>query len=404
MTTQTNPSSPFQDNKKSQPVPAMEFSIRTMQDDLDDLQKNGIPAVEKNVATEAMKIAEEPMATATPPAKPEELFSQAENPFDKKPSPAPAAIERVMPQQEESFSAPFAQKEEKLVEVPMPKKESSSSNATTQKIVFAFIILLVFSIAGLGLYYFLMTRTPEQVPVPEPVSTVEEPVAVQQPTTEQEPVIIAPEEKYSPSKPNYLVLDLARIGADDIKKSLTETALELETATSRMPYEFIIVDANNNPIAFPIFATAAKLNFSPTLLSSLDKEFSLFIYNDTGKSRLGISVDILKESTLTTELKKQEKTLVSDISTLFLNSVPEIKSGAFNTTTYNNTLIHYLNVNQQKDLSVDYAIVNSKLLVSTSKNIQEALVDQMPKKETTAAETQEASNTTGQIIETESVL
>jgi hypothetical protein len=147
------------------------------------------------------------------------------------------------------------------------------------------------------------------------------------------------------------------------------------------------VDSNNNPIAFPIFATAAKLNLAPTLLSSLGEDFSLFIYNDNNNIRIGLSIAISKSNILAAELQKQEKTFVTDASFLFLDAKPETLTGIFTTTDYKNTTVHYLNVNPQKNLSIDYAIIGSQIMLATSKNTGRAILDKLFKGITNTATT-----------------
>ena len=170
---------------------------------------------------------------------------------------------------------------------------------------------------------------------------------------------------------------------------------DLKITTATAPYEFIVVDNNNNPIAFPIFATAAKLNLSPDLLSSLGENFSLFIYNDNGNERLGFSADIAKAAIFNTEIQKQEKTLPNDISLLFLDSTPTIPTAAlFKDGSYGSFKTRYLNLNDQQTLSVDYVITNNKFVLGTSKGTEHAMLDKISQQSADATpQVQAVSNT-----------
>ena len=348
MTTQT---SPFQEtidaDKATETLP--EFSFQTMQDDLLSIQN-------KSVIKE-----EAPAPKTTPPP------SSTPKPFD----PATISSSKIS-----SFSNQ-TQPKKNITEIPTSalKNDHPETKSAKYKILLSLIIVLTIGVIGTGAYYFLTSRAPKQVAAQPAIET---PTAI---LPAEDPVVIAaPVEKYSINKPNYLVIDPATSSDIEIKATISSVADELKNLSSQSPYEFIIVDANNNPVAFPIFATAAKLNLSPIILTSLGENFSLFVYNDNGNTRLGFSVATSKTPTVVSELQKQEKTLVTDLSFLFINAIPEIKNGSFNTSVYNGSIIRYFNVNQQKDLSIDYAVKDSQLIIASSKNTERAILDKLSTK------------------------
>lgn len=401
MTTTINPSSPFKNENVAEKNTAADFSIHTMKDDLASLQQGGvlISADQSVSTTETMKTDPIPAPSnnsIVEPIQPREL-PKTDNPFTQKAQDAKPVATPF------TNSAPFdtsVEKNEKpLTEIPVLEKKQSTTTGVAYKVVSSFAVVLVLTIVALGGYYFWMTNNEQKESAPQEVAT-ETPII--EPAVEDVPVVIAPVEKYSLSTPNYLVVDLATQDADEIKQTITATATELKSQSKPGLYEFTLVDKNNNPVAFPIFATASKINFSPALLSSLDKNFSLFVYNDTKEVRLGIAIKILKNASLVSELKKQEKTLSKDLSLLFLDNNMENKVGTFNVTTYNNTTMHYLNdTDTNKNLSIDYAIVSSQLVIGTSKETGRSLVDRLlktvivPEDETAtiAIPTDEASGT-----------
>lgn len=365
MTTSSTISSPFQDNAQQQPNENhQEFSFQTMQDDLLSLQKNG--TIEDNRQPEAITI-EKIAPAVTTPKQPIKISSEK-------------ITSNINPFLDQTALPKKTANETKIVEIATSTAAPQSSGAV-YKILMTLVVFLIIGIAGLGGYYFWTTQNSQEAPaVQQPAVEEPAPTPEQAPAQIEAPIVIAPPvEKYSTTKPNYLTLDLANLSAEEIKKNILTVTDEIRAKNSGVVYEFTIVDSNNNPIAFPIFATAAKLNLAPTLLSSLGEDFSFFIFNDNNNIRTGLSVTILKNNTLIAELQKQEKTFVADASFLFLDAKPEILTGAFTTTEYNKAIIHYLNINSQKNLSIDYAIIDSQFIIATSKNISRALVDKLLK-------------------------
>jgi hypothetical protein len=352
MVNQIDSPSPFSSGASSnQRIPAdtENFSIHTMQEDLLNLQKKA----EQPGASAEINI---PSATQPNPFPATQMSQLSQD--NLSPEKTPPFIEHVSGSEE-------------IMEVPVPEKDP---NYTFYKIILITVVVLVVAIIGLGGYYFWITRTPKQAPI------VQAPVETEQPA---ETPAQTPAEKYSAEKPNYLSLDLASLSPEEIRASVVSVAEELKTANlARTPYEFIVTDANNNPVAFPIFTLATKLNLAPAVLSNLGENFSLFLYNDAGNMRLSLAIDVNNKNILTAEMTKQEKTFITDAAFLFLNAKPEIATGAFQDNNTNpDALIRFINVNVQKNLSIDYSIINSQLIIATSKNTMGAVLDKIVLKE-----------------------
>lgn len=316
-----------------------------------------------------------PVSSGTLPAKsaiPTPSISpfSAEKPTPK-PSPQKPPIEQIQKTGSPLLSQSASQvKPKDIVELEIDEKAPSRLKFY---IVALFIILAAFA-AGLAGYYYWAGKDEEAL------------APIQETNTEPEdvPIIIAPPaEKYSQDKPNYLVLDLSKLSAEDIKSTIIGTAKELEDKAPLAPYEYIVVDINNNPVAFPIFATAAKLNLSPNLLENMGEDFSLFLYNDVENIRLAISAKMVDRNMVEFELHNQELTFIKDADFMFLGNPPKVTSGKFNDSTYNNIPIRYINVDEEKTLSIDYAMVENDLVIATSKNTIRAVLDKISSKTTT---------------------
>ena len=396
---------------------ADEFSIRTMQDDLLDLEKKSEPikpvapaeVSRKIIPTQipvaapapAQRLALTPVTQSIPISNPAPRPMPAPTPTSPRPVSAPTPTPRpvsysapaprpvqipkntaVEPKNvPEKTSYPFMQQtntlnKKGLVEVSLPEKKTDPVN--TRKFALIAIVALLVIVIIWGGYYFIFRSSSKQVAVIEPEVT--QPVEIQQ-EEESAPVIEVATEKYSSEKPNYLPLDITTISSEDIQKTITSVAEELKAMPidNQLHYEFVIVDANNNPIAFPIFATAAKFNLSPAVLKNLGENFSFFLYNDNGNERLSVVVTIKDKGLLVTALQNQEKTFINDASFLFLNEKPEKTTGSLQNSTYKSATIRFFNLNNQLTLSIDYTTVNTDLIIATSKDTMRAIIDFLPK-------------------------
>jgi hypothetical protein len=391
MTTQTETSSPFENNKSTNTSAVSEqFTFRTMQDDLLSPQKAPIvstatvtptPTAINNPLPSTISIPKEQpsvdiqpkQAMPSPTAVQENFTPIQSNPFFDQMNSQPQTLD-IINNVEDKKQSPIIKNIP--VEIPTARIPSQDTSGTVYKIIISIIIILIIGIIGLGGYYFWITKSPQQVATTSPSNPVVEVVPPIETKTTEVPVIIAPPvEKYSATKPNYLVLDIAKISTNEIQTSLLNIANEIKDKPSKSLYEFIPVDINNNPIAFPIFAIATKLNFSKAVIASLDDSFSLFLYNDNGNVRLGLSTTTTKNTILTNDIIKEEKTLSKDIAFMFLGSTVDSTNTIFNKGSYNGLDTKYLNLNTQGTLSIDYAVKDIHFIIGTSKDTLRSIID-----------------------------
>ncbi|KKQ44732.1 MAG: hypothetical protein US63_C0024G0004 [Candidatus Moranbacteria bacterium GW2011_GWC2_37_8] len=370
--TETN-SSPFSTgtstgNMPAAPAPSQnDFSIRTMHDDLMAMQGKGHIEEKSPVA----EIPTQPAAPQPKPFNPQDVSSQKVSQVSSFP---------------EHTSQPAAPFNDTIEITPQESKGNSKNKPASIKIVMSIIILLIIIILGLGAYYLLLIKKPQQEEAIVTPISIETPVTapIQEPIKEEIPIaIVPPVEKYTKDQLNYLPLDISTIGAQEIKAALVNVANDLKGISMESPYEFIIVDNNKIPVSFPIFATAAKLNLQPSLLTSLGSDFSIYFYNDNSNIRIAVKAQISNKALLQKELVKQEKTFLADASFLFLDNVPEKKEGVFATSNYGEYVVRFLNANAAKDLSIDYTTTATHLLIGTSKNTLRAVIDKLKKESPT---------------------
>lgn len=235
------------------------------------------------------------------------------------------------------------------------------------KILVISVIFIVFLSLAAGGYYFWITRkTQVAAPVTETIS----------PESEKPVAIELVEEKFSLENPNYLSIDVENSTSETIKQLLIKTGSEIKEERIASPVEFIITDANNNPIAFPIFSILYGLELSP-VIDSLNEKFSLILYPDENNIRLGLIIDLKDKQGASASIKIKEETLANDLSLLLLDETISKPGGLFNDGTYKDISIRYVNFDDENrgSLSIDYAFTENKLILATSKNTAWTVLD-----------------------------
>jgi len=243
---------------------------------------------------------------------------------------------------------------------------------------FLFIVILFFVCAiGFGAYYFWKTNT--YFNVNEESLPEEEEFSSENNQTENETsVIITPAaEKYSYEKPNYLQINIETSSPEEIQRTISSVTTELKSIQNNLPFEFIITDSNNNPIAFPIFSLAAKLNFSPDLLITLEEGFSFYIHNNQERSSAGIAIELKNELRAKEEMLKEEPLLNNILSTLFFSGFPITDTTDFQSNDYNGTTVKFFNFTSDASVTIDYAFYENRLIIADSKNTMHAIIDKI---------------------------
>ncbi|HOX10458.1 MAG TPA: hypothetical protein P5323_00310 [Candidatus Moranbacteria bacterium] len=371
MTNQLDSTSPFGNNPGSTertPSAPENFSIRTMKDDLLSLQNGTMPIASSSVPVE--KISEEkPFDRLRPMQQTQETpasnFSQAASPFMREglPQEGPAIAPSKTPVPEEIYYS----------------EKPATSVDMVYKITLGVIILLAVAIIGLGGYYFLVVKKQNQA---APVISEEPTIEVVE--EEKPPAPVAPIKQ----SPAYLSLDIASLSADEIKTAIISKTKETEISGAANLAEFIIVDANNNPVSFPIFAQATKINLPATILDDLSEKFSFFIYKDKDAARLALAVIAKEKNELPSKMLAQEKTLSKDLEFLFLDLKPTLTENVFKSGAYKEASVRFLNFSSPAHASIDYSIFQNTLLIGTSQFSLRAVIDKLLL-EATAPQTQE---------------
>jgi hypothetical protein len=259
----------------------------------------------------------------------------------------------------------------KLDAVPQIKYSSGS------KTFLIVIILLIMISIGAGAYYFIVTRqtapksTATNPTTPEP-NTSNNAAGTEKKTARSDslPPINA-------SNPNRLPIDIAAVDAASLKKALDKSAQDVVRSGLKTPIEFILTDKQNNPINFSDFARMANITLSEKTLSFLEKDFSLFFFNDNGNPGLGLNLKISDSSGLKNQLFQEESLLAKELAPILPQSEFTVPDSPFQDAKYKSYDIRYQNLISPQKLSIDYVVQGKSLIFSTTKATVETILDKL---------------------------
>jgi hypothetical protein len=176
---------------------------------------------------------------------------------------------------------------------------------------------------------------------------------------------------FSLGMPNYLQIDPESDTSTPggIVTKLTDTARKAKEMNASEPIEFLVRDANNNPIAFSRFAYLAELGIPEDILSVIDEPFSLYLVPDGGEIRLALSLKAKDAEKLSTGVASLEESLPVWFGRLLYESSTQIpKQSAFHSGTYGTIGTRFASVDASKNYSFDYAFIGGKWVIGTSKD------------------------------------
>lgn len=254
-----------------------------------------------------------------------------------------------------------------------PQIKYSSGSKT---FLIATILLIMISI-GAGAYYFITTRqTASKNTTADPTAprtnTSGNPAVAEKKTTGSES-----NSSINASNPNRIPIDIAIIDAASLKKALEKSAQDVVRSGLKTPIEFILTDKQNSPISFSDFARMSNMTLSEKTLSYLEKDFSLFFFNDSGNPGLGLNLRASDPSMLKGQLSQEESMLAKELAPILPYSEFTVPDSPFQDARYKSYDIRYQNLISPQKLSIDYVIQNKTLLFGTTKATVEAILDKL---------------------------
>jgi hypothetical protein len=268
-------------------------------------------------------------------------------------------------------------------------KPATKTEPINWKVVILFLLSLVlfFALAFAG-YSFWQKKVAQNNEQLLPINS--EPEISQETGVKEETTPIIPEQpttsslSFSENSPNYLPLGENSGDTKKTKDLLAQNIQKVATEGYAKPVEFIPTDEKNAPLTFNDFSVRFGLSLPSAVTSNLGDTFSLFIYNDTVVSRVGLVIDAKDESALSQALIQGEKNLADEISSLFFVDSYS-KDKPFYVNEHKNVQIRYQNIISPENLSVDYAVHKNKLLIGTTKMTMYALIDHLDQMSSQAA-------------------
>lgn len=239
---------------------------------------------------------------------------------------------------------------------------------------FLFVFVAVAMLGG-GAFYFWKTRGSVN---PTDSSAPSHPNIPDISTDQEANPILKPEKPlpFSMTNPNPFLVDVETETVSTLREQLIKNAETMRQANMTGPVPFSVVDKNNTPIAFFIFASVFNLGLSGDLLNSLDNAFTMYLFIDNGKPRIVLAISEKNSEDTKEYLSESEKTLPLNLKNIFLEETPSVSSiASFAHSDYRNIPIRYFNFSADVSLSLDYAIIGNTLLIGTSKNAERAGID-----------------------------
>jgi len=284
---------------------------------------------------------------------------------------------------------------EQAIKIP-EKSEFGFKKALT----LALVIVIMFLLGG-GTYYFIISR---QTPIQETQETTQG----TQETQPAPPENIKPQPEFSIDKPNYLSIDAENVTELSFRESLKGYAEKIRILGIQTPIEFLITDQNNNnPIPFSNFSQKIGMAFSANINTSLSENFSLFLYNDNGNISSGIVIDSIDENQLAADFKIEEPKLFPEIKPIFLVSEVSDSTKQFaNGESYKELKVRFKNIISPTELSIDWAVINAKLYIGTTKQTIRSIYDYTVQNATpiiSSGENSSISSTEPELIQVENM-
>lgn len=324
--------------------PEIYQSVRVMRDDINEIEgkpKEVLPGVS---------------AEADP--------SQKNNPFlGSEPFASPASPQDQAQGQLVEVGNATTQKEAVTVE--------KAIKPMNKKLVFGIIAAFLVVIAGVSAYFFLRIKSVQTPASDAPaVSVAEEPIDVPD----------APTSEFSLENPNYLMLDPESDAStpEGIAMKLSDTAEKVKAMSPAGPVEFLVRDANGNPIAFSRLSYLMKLGIPEDALSALDETFSLYVVLDGGEPRFAVALEVKEEKLLADSVAKEESALPAWFRLLlYPSSVEAPASASFRAGTYGTIGTKFALIDAEKNYSFDYALTGKKWIIGTSKDSFRAALERV---------------------------
>lgn len=246
-----------------------------------------------------------------------------------------------------------------------------------------FVSVIIVGLLGGAGFFFWKTRFPEAT-FPRfsfsDISFPHIPDITSNPSAEELRVEPEPEPDdgfpFSTKNSNTFLVDVERETVSTLREKLMKQAETMRESQMTGPVPFSVVDRTNTPIAFYMFASVFNLGLSGDLLNALDNDFTLWVFLDGNQPRLSLSVRIKHADNAQKYMSTSEGTLPVSLKNIFLVEDSLKKQDvSFGSGLYRGVLIRYLNFQSESPLSLDYAFIDTQLIIGTSRDSARTTID-----------------------------
>ncbi len=169
-------------------------------------------------------------------------------------------------------------------------------------------------------------------------------------------------------KPLLAVETTEVINLNGSLKSQLQTILKQDQPEDNLKQ--ILVSAESDYLALDALAEQLGIRFPVSIMGAINTStdsYTLFAYGEDPENRLGIVIKTRQSSSLRQDLRDWEPEMKNDLTAFLMqDQVPASFSQEFLDNLYQEAAIRYMNF-PTSDLSIDYALLDDKLIITTSK-------------------------------------
>jgi hypothetical protein len=283
-------------------------------------------------------------------------------------------------------------------QVNKPPKTTSLKKSPARRIIILSILAFVIVLFILGeIWWFFIASTPEPTPPPEnlfptPEETLppSQPEETLPPPQEEEPAVITPEIPSALlSYDETIEVNLSELTSEEMGMGISQVISEIASENSLNRVVFVS-DLDQTVLDLETFLSLSGIIMPESISSKLSGSYDLFFLgensfdrtscskagissNACAGPRLGLVLSVKSGENIDSSLKLWENTMASDLQSI-LPSQTSISSGNFKNASYGGASIRYQNF-PIDTTTIDYAVLNNVLLISTSKTSMYAIVD-----------------------------
>ncbi|MFH1461213.1 MAG: hypothetical protein ABIF84_02225 [Patescibacteria group bacterium] len=287
------------------------------------------------------------------------------------------------------FSRPVEKKEieKKKLEI---EPELSSEKSSLKYVWLSLIIILI--IGGLGGFFYWWNYS-RVAPITSHFECQDNQCLIIEGTGEDQCQIdqdCQPIEIPEPNVPAALIpisqaktIELTEGEENLLLEKIKELIINQEQATSTIDHLLVKLTSSTEKKYLDLdnLLTNSNLSLPDNIRQSIlasdipGENYTLFSYNQAQGNRLGLVINVLASETLIEDLKAWEQTMINDLKPLLLkDQVPAPATLEFQDNLYQETDVRYLNF-PDPDLSIDYAVVDNKLIITTSRESMYAVIN-----------------------------